>query len=109
MEITKMDNLCVCASFIVGIILCQIPEIPYGDITALGLVALTVYYFLYRFNSQMQELSEQNKLIMQRQELDNNTHNKALERIADGFEDLSSSINSLVQHQQELEEHGKRE
>ena len=104
-----MDNLCVGISFIAGLILCQIPEIPYNDLTALGLVGLTIYYFLYRFNGQMQELSEQNKLIMQRQEIDNNTHTKALEQIADGFKDLSSSIGSLIQHQQELEEHGKRE
>lgn len=104
-----MDNICVGASFIAGLILCQIPEIPYSDITALGLVAITVYYFLYRFNSQMQELSEQSKLIMQRQELDNEAHNKALERIADGFKSLSTAIGSLVQHQQELEEHGKKE
>jgi len=105
-----MDNLCVCASFLVGIILCQIPEIPYSDITAFGLVGLTVYYFLYKFNGQMQELSEQNKLIMQRQEIDNNAHNKALEQIAIGFKDLLSSISSLIQQQQQkLDEHEKRE
>lgn len=103
-----MDNLCVGASFIAGLILCQIPELPYSDITAFGLVGLTVYYFLYKFNGQMQELSEQNKLIMQRQEIDNDTHNKALERIADGFKDLSSSIGSLVQQQQKNDD-GKRE
>lgn len=91
-----MDNICVGASFIAGLILCQISEIPYSDITALGLVGLTVYYFLYRFNGQMQELSERTKLIMQRQELDNTAHNKALEKIADGFKDLSTAIGSVV-------------
>lgn len=94
-----MDNFCVGASFITGLILCQIPEIPYSDITAFGLVAITVYYFLYKFNGQMQELSEQNKLIMQRQELDNDHHNKALEKLADGFKDLSSAIGSVVKQQ----------
>lgn len=91
-----MDNACVITSAIAGLILCQIPDLPYSDITALGLVAITVYYFLYRFNSQMQELSEQNKLIMQRQELDNDAHNKALERIAEGFKDLSVAIGSVT-------------
>lgn len=95
-----MDNVCVGASFIAGLILCQISELPYSDITALGLVAITVYYFLYRFNSQMQELSEQNKLIMQRQELDNDAHNKALERIADGFKSLSTAIGSVVKQKE---------
>lgn len=94
-----MDNICVGASFIAGLILCQIPELPYSDITAFGLVGLTVYYFLYKFNGQMQELSEQSKLIMQRQELDNDAHNKALEKIADGFKDLSSTIGSVVKQQ----------
>lgn len=87
-----MDNICVGASFIAGLILSQMPDLPYSDITAIGLVGLTVYYFLYRFNGQMQELSEQNKLIMQRQEIDNDNHNKALEKIAEGFKDLSNAI-----------------
>ena len=94
-----MDNICVYTSFLIGFALCQIPEIPYSDITAFGLVCLTVYYFLYKFNSQMQELSEQNKLIMQRQELDNNTHNKILERLANGFEDLSMAIATIAKQQ----------
>ena len=87
-----MDNVCVGASFIAGLILSQMPDLPYSDITAIGLVGLTVYYFLYRFNGQMQELSEQNKLIMQRQEIDNNNHNKALEQLAEGFKELSNAI-----------------
>lgn len=87
-----MDNICVGASFITGIILCQLPEFPYSDITAFGLVALTVYYFLCRFNGQMQELREQNKLIMQRQEIDNDNHNKALQQLAEGFKELSNAI-----------------
>ncbi|MBQ3349740.1 MAG: hypothetical protein IJG38_05025 [Thermoguttaceae bacterium] len=97
-----MDNFCVGASFLVGLILCQIPELPYSDITAFGLVGLTVYYFLYKFNGQMQELSEQNKLIMQRQEIDNNTHNQALQQIAAGFKELSAAL-------QKKDADGKRE
>ena len=96
-----MDNFCVGASFIAGLILSQIPDLPYSDITAIGLVGLTVYYFLYRFNGQMQELSEQNKLIMQRQEIDNDNHNKALEKIADGFKELSNAI--VNQHKEKDE------
>ena len=91
-----MDNVCVGASFIAGIILCQLPEFPYTDITAFGLVALTVYYFLCRFNGQMQEIREQNKLIMQRQEIDNNNHNKALEQLAEGFKELSLALSNLI-------------
>ena len=87
-----MDNICVGASFIAGIILCQLPEFPYTDITAFGLVALTVYYFLCKYNAQMQEIREQNKLIMQRQEIDNNNHNKALEQLAEALKDLSQAI-----------------
>ncbi len=94
-----MDNVCVGASFVAGLILSQIPDLPYNDITALGLVAFTVVFFLYKYNGQMQELSEQNKLIMQRQEIDNENHNKALEnhnkaleRIADGLKELLDAI-----------------
>lgn len=100
-----MDNICVGASFLAGLILCQIPEIPYSDITALGLVGLTVYYFLYKFNGQMQELSEQNKLIMQRQEIDSDTHKEALQQLADGMNKLSSTIGSVIEHTKD--ENGK--
>lgn len=91
-----MDNVCVGASFIAGMILCQLPEFPYSDITAFGLVALTVYYFLCRFNGQMQELREQNKLIMQRQEIDNNNHNEAIKQLAEGFKELSLALSNLI-------------
>lgn len=98
-----MDNICVGASFIAGIILCQLPEFPYTDITAFGLVALTVYYFLCKYNVQMQEIREQNKLIMQRQEIDNNNHNKALEQLAEAFKELSQAI-----LQREMERNNER-
>lgn len=94
-----MDNFYVGASFVAGLILTQIPELPYNDFTALGLVAFTVIFFLCKYNGQMQELREQNKLIMQRQEIDNENHNKALEnhnkaleRIADGLKELLDAI-----------------
>ena len=66
-----MDNVCVGVSFVAGLILCQLPEFPYNDITALSLVAFTVVFFLYKYNGQMQEMIKKCDLIMQRQEIDN--------------------------------------
>lgn len=91
-----MDNVCVGTSFIAGIILCQLPEFPYNDITALGLVAFTVVFFLYKYNGQMQEMIKKCDLIMQRQEIDNNNHNKALEQLAEGFKELSLALSNLI-------------
>ena len=91
-----MDNVCVGASFITGIILCQLPEFPYTDITAFGLVALTVYYFLCKYNGQMQEMIKKCDLIMQRQEIDNNNHNEDLKQLAEGFKELSVALSNLI-------------
>lgn len=91
-----MDNVCVGTSFIAGIILCQLPEFPYTDITAFGLVALTVYYFLYKYNGQMQEMIKKGDLIMQRQEIDNTNHKEAIKQLAEGFKELSLALSNLI-------------
>lgn len=87
-----MDNFYVGASFIAGLILTQIPELPYNDITALGLVAFTVIFFLYKYNGQMQEMIKKCDLIMQRQEIDNNNHNEAIKQLAEALKELSQAI-----------------
>ena len=96
-----MDNICVGVSFICGLLLAQIPDLPYSDITAMALVGLTIYYFLHKFDGKMQEISEQNKLIQQRQELDSNTHNKALEQLSTVIKDLSALVNVVVEEHNE--------
>lgn len=91
-----MDNVCVGASFLTGLILTQIPELPYNDITALGLVAFTVVFFLYKYNGQMQEMIKKCDLIMQRQDIDNTNHNEAIKQLAEGFKELSLSLSNLI-------------
>lgn len=91
-----MDNVCVGASFIAGMILCQIPEFPYNDFTALGLVAFTVVFFLYKYNGQMQEMIKKCDLIMQRQQIDNDNHHEDIKQIAEGLKELSLSISNLI-------------
>ena len=91
-----MDNFYVGASFVAGMILSQIPELPYNDITALGLVAFTVIFFLYKYNGQMQEMIKKGDLIMQRQEIDNNNHNEAIKQLAEGFKELSVALSNLI-------------
>lgn len=98
-----MDNVCVGASFIAGIILCQLPEFPYNDITALGLVAFTVVFFLYKYNGQMQEMIKKCDLIMQRQEIDNNNHNEDLRQLAEGLKELSVALSNLIAKMAEME------
>lgn len=91
-----MDNFYVGASFVAGLILTQIPELPYNDITALGLVAFTVIFFLYKYNGQMQEMIKKGDLIMQRQEIDNTNHKEAIKQLAEGFKELSVALSNLI-------------
>lgn len=71
------DNLCVISAAIAGSILAQVSTTTMENITALGIVALVVYFFLVKFDRKMDTQDRKIDLLIEKMK----QHGKRLRKL----------------------------